>query len=84
MVTGSFHYSTLGAYRVDMTADPEWAARVLAYFGISWPRIFDWAKECPADLIRRRTWPPVVGEGRGHIMQSPDELPRARAHRPNA
>lgn len=34
------------------------------------PGVFDWRRECPADL--RRKFPPIVGPGRGYIMHPPE------------
>lgn len=31
------------------------------------PRPFDWTLDCPADVTRH--FPPLVGAGRGHVMQ---------------
>jgi hypothetical protein len=30
-------------------------------------RPFDWGRECPADVARRR-FPPIIGEGRGREL----------------
>jgi hypothetical protein len=30
-------------------------------------KIFDWATECPGDFVR--SWPPVVGRGRGRVLR---------------
>lgn len=49
-----------------LSEEPRWP------FPAAWeppPRLFNWARECPLELVPRR-FPPVAGRGRGTVMRS--------------
>lgn len=64
----SVQASFLYAYKAGSRKDNEQIRKELERIGLTLLGPFDWQRACPGDF---RSWPPIVGPGRGYVYIPP-------------